>query len=57
LATRAEEIPLSQLSKAPGGAVSHEYAKGLELARRMLAAQKKDMRQIIMITDGKAERR
>jgi Ca-activated chloride channel homolog len=28
-------------------------AEGLELARRILRAQKKDMRQIIMITDGK----
>ena len=28
-------------------------AEGLKLARRMLLAQKKDMRQIIMITDGK----
>ena len=28
-------------------------AEGLKLARRLLLAQKKDMRQIIMITDGK----
>jgi Ca-activated chloride channel family protein len=28
-------------------------AEGLKLARRILLAQKKDMRQIIMITDGK----
>jgi Ca-activated chloride channel family protein len=28
-------------------------AEGLKVARRLLMAQKKDMRQIIMITDGK----
>ena len=28
-------------------------AEGLKLARRILLAQKKDMRQIVMITDGK----
>ena len=28
-------------------------AEGFQLARRLLKAQKKDMRQIIMITDGK----
>ena len=28
-------------------------AEGLKLARRILLSQKKDMRQIIMITDGK----
>ena len=50
---RAEEIPLSQLSKAQVGPFHTNSAEGLELARRILAAQKKDMRQIIMITDGK----
>ena len=50
---RAEEIPLSQLSKAQVGPFHTNTAEGLEMARRMLAAQKKDMRQIIMITDGK----
>ncbi|NBW65001.1 hypothetical protein EBR44_04425, partial [bacterium] len=28
-------------------------AEGLKIARRLLMAQKKDMRQIVMITDGK----
>src|SRR5690606_37117612 len=28
-------------------------ARGLELARKILMSQKKDMRQIVMITDGK----
>lgn len=50
---RAEEIPLSQLAKAQVGPYHTNTAEGLEIARRILAAQKKDMRQIIMITDGK----
>jgi Ca-activated chloride channel homolog len=50
---RAEEIPLSQLSKAQVGPYHTNTAEGIEMARRMLSAQKKDMRQIIMITDGK----
>ena len=50
---RAEEIPLSQLAKAQVGPFHTNTAEGLEMARRMLSAQKKDMRQIIMITDGK----
>jgi Ca-activated chloride channel family protein len=50
---RAEEIPLSQLAKAQVGPFHTNTAEGLEIARRILAAQNKDMRQIIMITDGK----
>lgn len=50
---RAEEIPLSQLAKAQVGPFHTNTAEGLELARRLLRMQKKDMRQIIMITDGK----
>jgi len=50
---RAEEIPLSQLAKAQVGPFHTNTAEGLEVARRILAAQMKDMRQIIMITDGK----
>jgi Ca-activated chloride channel family protein len=50
---RAEEIPLSQLSKAQVGPFHTNTAEGLEMARRILTAQKKDMRQVIMITDGK----
>jgi len=50
---RAEEIPLSQLAKAQVGPYHTNTAEGLEIARRILVAQKKDMRQIIMITDGK----
>ncbi|MDE3002442.1 MAG: VWA domain-containing protein [Gemmatimonadota bacterium] len=50
---RAQEIPLSQLGKAQVGPFHTNTAEGLEIARRILNAQKKDMRQIIMITDGK----
>ena len=49
----AEEIPLSQLAKAQVGPFHTNTAEGLLLARNILKAQKKDMRQIIMITDGK----
>ncbi|NNM33943.1 MAG: VWA domain-containing protein [Gemmatimonadetes bacterium] len=50
---RAQEIPLSQLAKAQVGPFHTNTAEGLEIARRVLLSQKKDMRQIIMITDGK----
>ncbi len=50
---RAQEIPLSQLAKAQVGPFHTNTAEGIEVARRILTAQKKDMRQIIMITDGK----
>jgi Ca-activated chloride channel family protein len=50
---RAAEIPLSQLAKAQVGPFHTNTAEGFELARRILMAQKQDMRQIIMITDGK----
>jgi Ca-activated chloride channel family protein len=49
----AEEIPLSALAQAKVGPYHTNTAEGLKLARRILLAQKKDMRQIIMITDGK----
>jgi Ca-activated chloride channel homolog len=50
---RAEEIPLARLAHAQVGPFHTNTAEGLKLARRLLLAQKKDMRQIIMITDGK----
>jgi Ca-activated chloride channel family protein len=49
----AEEIPLKRLSEAQVGPYHTNTAEGLKLARRLLLAQGKDMRQIIMITDGK----
>ena len=49
----AEEIPLAKLAHAQVGPYHTNTAEGLKLSRRILQAQKKDMRQIIMITDGK----
>ncbi|HXV15519.1 MAG TPA: VWA domain-containing protein [Gemmatimonadaceae bacterium] len=49
----AEEIPLATLPQAQVGPYHTNTAEGLKLARRILLAQKKDMRQIVMITDGK----
>jgi Ca-activated chloride channel family protein len=49
----AEEIPLAALARAQVGPYHTNTAAGLKLARRLLLAQKKDMRQIVMITDGK----
>lgn len=49
----AEEIPLGALAGAQVGPYHTNTAEGLKLARRLLLAQKKDMRQIVMITDGK----
>jgi len=49
----AEEVPLSQLGRVRVGPYYTNTREGLRLARRVLARQRKDMRQIIMITDGK----
>ncbi|MGH7646577.1 MAG: vWA domain-containing protein [Gemmatimonadaceae bacterium] len=49
----AEEIPLARLAHAQVGPYHTNTAEGLKLARRILTGQKKDMRQIVMITDGK----
>jgi Ca-activated chloride channel homolog len=49
----AEEIPLARLAHAQVGPYHTNTAEGLKLARRILLSQRKDMRQIIMITDGK----
>jgi Ca-activated chloride channel family protein len=49
----AEEIPTSRLAHAQVGPFHTNTAAGLKLARRLLLAQNKDMRQIVMITDGK----
>ena len=49
----AEEIPPATLATAQVGPYHTNTAEGLKLAKRLLMAQKKDMRQIIMITDGK----
>jgi Ca-activated chloride channel homolog len=49
----AEEIPLSAVARAQVGPYHTNTREGLKLARRILMSQRKDMRQIIMITDGK----
>ena len=49
----AEEVPLRQLGRVKVGPYYTNTREGLKLARRILERQQKDMRQIIMITDGK----
>jgi len=49
----AEEIPLKQLGRVRVGPYYTNTREGLRLSRRILDRQHKDMRQIIMITDGK----
>ncbi len=49
----AEEIPLKELARVRVGPYYTNTREGLRMARRILDRQRKDMRQIIMITDGK----
>jgi Ca-activated chloride channel family protein len=49
----AEELPLAKLATTQVGPYHTNTAEGLRLARRILQAQRKDMKQIVMITDGK----
>ncbi|MES2219608.1 MAG: VWA domain-containing protein [Acidobacteriota bacterium] len=49
----AEEMPLSQLARAQVGPYYTNTREGLRLSQRILARQRKDMKQIVMITDGK----
>ncbi len=49
----AEELQLSQLARVQVGPYYTNTRDGLILARRILGREKKDMRQIVMITDGK----
>ena len=49
----AEEIPLRQLARARVGPHYTNTREGLRLARRLLERQPREMRQIVMITDGK----
>jgi Ca-activated chloride channel family protein len=49
----AEEVPLSQLARVQVGPYYTNTREGLRLAQRILGRQRKDMKQIIMITDGK----
>jgi Ca-activated chloride channel homolog len=49
----AEEVPLSQLARVQVGPYYTNTREGLRLAQRILDRQRKDMKQIVMITDGK----
>jgi len=49
----AEEIPVKQLARTRVGPYYTNTREGLRLSRRILERQRKDMRQVIMITDGK----
>ncbi len=49
----AEELPISKLASTQVGPYHTNTAEGLKLARRILAAQRKEMKQIVMVTDGK----
>jgi Ca-activated chloride channel family protein len=49
----AEEIPLGKLARVQVGPYYTNTREGLRMAQRILNRQKKDMRQIVMITDGK----
>jgi Ca-activated chloride channel family protein len=49
----AEEVPLNELARVQVGPFYTNTREGLRMAQRILLRQKKDMRQIIMITDGK----
>jgi Ca-activated chloride channel family protein len=49
----AEEVPLAELARVQVGPYYTNTREGLRLAQRILSRQRKDMRQIVMITDGK----
>ena len=49
----AEELPMGKLATTQVGPYHTNTAEGLRLARRILQAQRKDMKQIVMVTDGK----
>jgi Ca-activated chloride channel family protein len=49
----AEELPLAKLATTQVGPYHTNTAEGLRLARRILQAQRKEMKQIVMVTDGK----
>ncbi|HSQ25191.1 MAG TPA: VWA domain-containing protein, partial [Pyrinomonadaceae bacterium] len=49
----AEELPLAKLATTQVGPYHTNTAEGLRLSRRILQSQRKDMKQIVMVTDGK----
>jgi Ca-activated chloride channel family protein len=49
----AEEVAVSQIARVKVGPYYTNTREGLRVAQRILERQKKDMKQIVMITDGK----
>lgn len=49
----AEHLPLAKLATTQVGPYHTNTAEGLKLARRILAGKAKEMKQIVMVTDGK----
>jgi Ca-activated chloride channel family protein len=49
----AEEMPISQIARVKVGPYYTNTREGLRVAQRVLERQRKDMKQIVMITDGK----
>jgi Ca-activated chloride channel family protein len=49
----AEEMPVSHLARVRVGPWYTNTREGLRVAQRILSRQRKDMKQIVMITDGK----
>lgn len=49
----AEELPMAKLGTTQVGPYHTNTAEGLKLARRILQGQRKEMKQIVMVTDGK----
>src|SRR5438067_3537764 len=49
----AEELPMARLATTQVGPFHTNTAEGLRLSRRLLQAQRKEMKQIVMVTDGK----
>jgi len=49
----AEELPIQAVARVKVGPYYTNTREGLRLARRILARSNKDMKQIVMITDGK----
>ena len=49
----AEEVPVRDLARVQVGPYYTNTRDGLILAQRLLARERKDMKQIVMITDGK----
>ncbi|HMF55964.1 MAG TPA: VWA domain-containing protein [Pyrinomonadaceae bacterium] len=49
----AEELPMAKLATTQVGPYHTNTAEGLRLSRRILQSQRKEMKQIVMVTDGK----